>query len=90
MKHKKLEISKTLTKAYLLGQKILDEIYNVGFGRPLVLLVVRLGTTKSIFEKFSLPRFRKNTVIHLGKLEQITEKAIIRDWIHAISEHTHG
>ncbi len=101
---------KSITKADFLFQdsvrKVLDELHNGGFKKPLLFAIGGLGHTINIFEQLGVSRFDGDFVFDLEALDKISERNIIRDfiykegglsptigcdlWINKISKQTHG
>lgn len=85
-------------------EKVLDELHNVGFNKPLVFTIGGLGQTKNIFQELRVSRFDDEVVFDLEALDIASKKNIIRDftykdggldqtiechlWVHKISEQT--
>ncbi len=85
-------------------KKVLDELHNVGFNKPLVFTIGGLGQTKNIFQELRVSRFDDEVVFDLEALDIASKKNIIRDftykdggldqtiechlWVHKISEQT--
>ncbi|MCY4298621.1 MAG: ATP-binding protein [Flavobacteriaceae bacterium] len=63
-------------------ENVLDEIHNGGFDRPLMFAVSGLGMTKNILQELGISRFNQDCAINLGKIDQLSERKIIRDWIY--------
>ena len=56
-------------------------IHSGGFGKPVVLLVGGLGTTRSVLQTFGISRFRRRRIHQLGALSEDEAAAVIEDWL---------
>ena len=50
-------------------------------GAPVILLAGGLGTSKNVLESLGVSRLTKHTVRRIGRLDEETTEAIIRDWL---------
>ncbi len=83
---------------------LLDAIHNGKLGRPVMLAVAGLSSTKEAFRKFGVSRFKANCYAELGPLKPEAERKVIADWLQmeglargdirpwmeAIRQETHG
>ena len=58
---------------------VLDAIHNSELGRPVILILAGLGTTKMIFESLGISRFKGGCFVELGALSKEAEHAVIQD-----------
>jgi len=61
--------------------KTLFRIHNGKTIHPVVLLCGGLGTSIQAFRRLQISRFRDDCVVNLGRLPEVNERAIIRDWL---------
>ncbi len=58
---------------------LLDAIHNGKLGRPVMLAVAGLSSTKEAFRKFGVSRFKANCYAELGPLKPEAERKVIAD-----------
>jgi len=56
-------------------------IHNGETSYPVVLLCGGLGTSSEIFGYLGISRFRDKCKVNLGRLPEVDERAVIRDWL---------
>jgi len=85
--------------------QILEIIHNGGLAKPVVLACGGLGISSQVFARMGISRFKTDCLVNLGRLSEVNERAVIRDWlvkaggaqeadiqpwITAIAQETHG
>jgi len=59
----------------------LKHIHNGNLAKPVVLACGGLGNSSQVFEHVGISRFKRNCLVNLGRLSEIDERAVIRDWL---------
>jgi len=75
-----INLKDTPTEKHL-ARDTLDMIHNGKIGRPVILLTAGLGTTLDGFQLLGISRFATDCITHLGRLDQESERNVIRDWL---------
>jgi len=83
----------------------LERIHNGKLAKPVVLACGGLGISSQVFARLGISRFKGRCLVNLGRLSEVNERAVIRDWlvkaggaqeagiqpwITAIAQETHG
>ncbi len=64
-----------------MAMAFLEQIHNGVIGRPVILLVAGLGTTRESLKPLGISRFEEGCFFEMGALDKNSEQDLIMDWI---------
>jgi len=64
-----------------IASNVLKAIHYGKIGKPTILLIAGLGSTRGIFRRLGISRFAENCNVEIGVLSRESERAVICDWI---------